>query len=102
MKAWENKTVDDAGYLVTTSDHIRGAADSLRKISDPSQVDAAMEELFLGDMSVEQVRLEHARKLRHLSEIIASIAEELEHPQVDETGSDGVAYDAAHSVFVGA
>ncbi len=99
MKKWENKVVDDAGYLIDTSTKIRCAADRLRMITDPTEGENAMADIFVGQQTAEELRADNAKKLREVAESLLRMAAELDGPTIDESGSDKIGYDADHSVF---
>lgn len=95
---WENRVVED-GYIIDTSTKIRCAADRLRTITNPTEGEIAMADFFGGQQTAEEIRADNAKKLREVAESLLRMADELDRPMVDESGSDKIGYDAEHSVF---
>lgn len=99
MLNWENKVVDAAGYLIDTSTKIRCAAERLRTITNPTEGESAMADIFVGQQTENELRSNNAKTLRDIAASILLIADELDGPVIDESDSDKIGYDADHSVF---
>ena len=95
---WENRVVED-GYIIDTSTKIRCAADRLRTITNPTEGESTMADIFVGQQTAEELRADNAKTLRAVAASLLLIATELDGPVIDESESDKIGYDADHSVF---
>jgi hypothetical protein len=95
-----DRRVDDAGYLMHTGSYIHHVAQSLADLADRGVQDEQGDDIF-GEPapSTKDRRAAAARLLRQHARHLIKLAEQLEGPQVDESESPLVGYDAAHSVF---
>lgn len=92
---FENKKVDYAGYLITTGGELRGVANGLIELSSNEVGDT---NIFGEALSEAKCRADYALALRRYAETLGNLALEMDAPLVDESGSDQIGFDAAHSI----
>lgn len=95
MQEWENRKVDEAGYIISTADQISAEANTIAGIATRGSV----ADFFDAGESAEELRANNARRLREAAARLIAIAESLEGPIIDESESKTVGFDADHSVF---
>lgn len=88
---WQNRVVDEGGYLIDTATLLRCEADSLLSLTD--------ETVFAEFFGADEGRAQKAAKLRAIIARLERIADQLDAPQIDESDSQNIGYDAAHSVL---
>lgn len=99
QQGWQNKTVDDAGYLISTSDKLNSAVERLDSVANESVMSYSCSGIFGADEPVSSSRAHKANTLREIAESLLACAAELDGPVVDESNSPQVGYDADHSVL---
>lgn len=99
QQGWQNKTVDDAGYLINTAAKINAAVERLETVANESVMSYACSGVFGVDEPVSSSRAYKAKSLREIAASLLAYAAELEGPVVDEAGSPKIGYDADHSVL---
>lgn len=96
---WENKTVDDAGYLIDTRTKINATIERLDSVANESVMSYKCAGVFGVDEPVSATREYKARELRAIAQSLMAYADELSGPVIDESDSQKIGYDADHSIF---
>ena len=91
--------VDDAGYLISTATSAKVLADSFLEAVEPLVSGGQSEADIFGEVrTAQEQRASVAARLRTLAEVALKLAAELESQQRNESDSQDIGYDAAHSI----
>lgn len=93
--AWQNLTVDHAGYLGTTVDSVNAVVNELSILAG---IEVGSENIFGEKETVESARADAAKIIRAQIQQLQKIATSLDADRIDQSLSDDIGWDAKQSI----